>query len=440
MRRIAISGLIALATALGGVAVSAAAAVHPTAAVHSTVAARLIAAERPGVRARPADVALVDSGLPTVSCVLASDCLGVEGSAPQSGQPSVPARVTRWNGASWKRLGVALPKGTDTVDLDSVSCKAAKSCLVVGDYYTPPGFSGTSRVLALSYNGTSLKPTSAVPLPKGTTDGALSGVSCVTTRYCVAIGMADGETSAFGAFGSVILVETWNGARWTLRTAADSIGKTTMLVPRVVSCASPAFCVLAGNAFSFGSNSDTDKPYVASWNGKKLTTMNLAAVGRAADAVVASDVSCATVSDCAVTGADLGRLSPSATSSTAFTEIWNGKSWQLAKVTWPKAVASTFTTGVSCYAAHSCEAVGEDAANAAMSPFDAAAVSFHGTAGTVQAVPAPSKGHSNALGAVSCLPGGSCVALGETGKTTASSDALMTGVWNGRAWKLYPGF
>jgi hypothetical protein len=446
VRRMAVSGLIALAAVLGGVAVPVVAAAQPTAASHPTAvvdsiaAARLMAAGRPGVTARPADVALVDSGLPAVSCVLATDCLGVEGSAPQSGQPSVPARVARWNEASWKRLGVALPKGADAVDLNSVSCQAAKSCLVVGDYYTPPGFSGTSRVLALSYNGTSLKPTPSVPLPKGTTDGALSGVSCVSTRYCVAVGMADGETSAFGAFGSVILIETWNGARWALHTAADSIGKTAMLVPSVVSCAGPAFCVLAGDAFSFSSNSDTDKPYVASWNGKKLTTMKLASVGRAADAVVAGGVSCATVSNCAVTGVDVGRLSASATSSTAFTQIWNGKSWQLAKVTWPKAVASTLTTGVSCYAAHSCEAVGEDAANAAMSPFDAAAVSFHGTAGTVQAVPAPSKGHSNALEAVSCLPAGSCVALGETGKTTATSDALMTGVWNGKAWKLDPGF
>ena len=428
MRGIAISGLVALAVALGG------------GAVPATAMAQSAAAVRPGLTARPADVALVDSGLPAVSCVLATDCLGIEGSATQSGQSAIPARVARWNGSSWKRLGVALPKGATAADLDAVSCRGAKSCLVVGDYYTPPSFSGTSHVLALSYNGISLKPMPAVPLPKGATDGALSGVSCVTTRYCVAIGVADGATPAFGAVGSVIIIETWNGARWTLRTSAESIGKTTILVPSVVSCATATRCVLAGDAFSFSPTTDTDKPYVASWNGKQLTTMKLAAVGRAADAVVATGVSCATASNCAVTGADLGRPSTSATSSTAFTEIWNGKSWQLAKVTWPKGVASTFTTGVSCYGAHSCEAVGEDAANAEMSPADAAAVSFDGTAGTVQAVPAPSKGHSNALAAVGCLPWGDCVAIGQTGKTTATTAALMTGVWNGRTWKLYPGF
>jgi hypothetical protein len=259
VRKIAISGLVALAAVLGGGAVPATAMAQATATVRPT------AAVRPGITARPADVALVDSGLPMVSCVLATDCVAIEGSAAQSGQqPPAPGRVARWNGSSWKRLGVALPKGTTAVDLDGVSCRGAKSCLVVGDYYTSPGFSGTSRVLALAYNGTSLKPTPAVPLPKGTTDGALSSVSCVTTRYCVALGLADGDTSAFGAFGSVTIIETWNGAKWTLRTIAAPAGHTTMTVPSVISCATSAFCVLAGDAYSLTGNSGTVKPYVAS--------------------------------------------------------------------------------------------------------------------------------------------------------------------------------
>ncbi len=386
-------------------------------------------------------MALVDSGLPAISCVLATDCLGIEGSASQSGQQPAPGRVERWNGSSWKRLGVTLPKGATAVDLDGVSCQGAKSCLVVGDYYTPPSVSGTSRVLALSYNGTSLKPMPAVPLPKGTTDGALSGVSCATTRYCVAIGVADGETPAFGAFGSVIIIETWNGAKWTLHTAAASTGRTTMVVPTVVSCATSAFCVLAGVTYPFSTDPGTEKPYAASWSGRKLTTMKLPTVGLSADDVMADGVSCLTATTCAVTGADLGTISSGSATSTAFTEIWNGKTWQLAKVAEPKAAASSFNLGVSCSTARSCEAVGLDGANeAGTSPYDAAATSFNGTAGTVQAVPAPSKGHSDVFTAVSCLPWGDCVATGETGKTTASSPARMTGVWNGKAWKLDPGF
>ena len=334
-----------------------------------------------------------------------------------------------------------MPKGTRSDDLLGVSCKGAKSCLVVGDYYTSTSNSAPSHVLALSYNGTSLKPTPTVPLPKGTTDAELTGVSCATTRYCVALGVADGDTAAFGEAGSLIIIETWNGAKWTLHTAAASIGKTTV-GPSVVSCATSAFCVLAGVTFS-------DAPQLRHCAALRRVMERQEAhddeagpvSGAAGGLLLPGGVSCATASNCAVTGADLGPIGSSATTGTAFTEIWNGKTWQLAKVAWPKGAVYSFTLGVSCYAAHSCEAVGEGGASAvATSPFDAVAVSFNGTAGRVQAVPAPPKGDSNAFAAVSCLPGGSCVAIGETGKATASSGALMTGVWNGKAWKLEPGF
>jgi hypothetical protein len=57
VRRIAISGLVALAAVLGGVAVPATAIAQPTAAV------------RPGITARPAEVAVEDAGTPLISCL-----------------------------------------------------------------------------------------------------------------------------------------------------------------------------------------------------------------------------------------------------------------------------------------------------------------------------------------------------------------------------------
>jgi len=432
MRTIAISGLVALAAVLGGVAVPATANAQP-----ATTA-------RPGAIDRPADVALVESGLPSVSCVLTSDCLGAEGSSGLiGGVPSRPTRVARWNGSSWKRLKVAMPVRTTADDLNGVSCRGAASCLVVGDYYT----TGSSRALALSYNGTSLRPTAAVPLPKGTTESALAGVSCTTTRNCVALGVADGDTAAFGSFGAVTLIETWNGARWTLHTAAASVGHTAMLVPIVISCATSTFCLVAGTSYSVTAAAEL-KPYAAAWNGKKLSTVKLPTIGSSADDVLATGVSCASAVNCAVTGANLGVISISSSggssgssSSSAFTEVWNGKTWRVGTVTWPKGDPSTITAAASCYTAHACEVVGESGANEAeTSPFHAIAASFNGAAGAAQAVPAPSKGYSDGFYTVSCLPAGSCVALGQTGKTTSGSGALMTGVWNGKAWRLDPGF
>jgi hypothetical protein len=462
VRRIAISGLVALAAVLGAVAVPAAAMAQPTAVAARTVG---VAVRPDGAAAWPgslvairtgglvairtartpaaASASEIGSGEPLISCVLATDCLGVEGASNLGGgEPSIPTRVARWNGSSWKGVGVTLPKGTRSADLLGVTCKGAKSCLVVGDYYTSTSLDAASHVLALTYNGTSLKPTPAVPLPKGATDAALISVSCATTSYCVALGAADGNAGAFGNSAPPTIIETWNGAKWTLHTAAASIGKTTVLEPSAVSCATPAFCVLAGAELAVSSNSISAKLYAASWNGKKLTTMKTATVGGSKDYPEATGVSCAAASNCAVTGADTGDPTSSGTPSlSAFTEIWNGKTWQLAKATWPKGTALSVTLGVSCYAAHSCEAVGIDSASTAeTAPFDAAAVSFNGTAGVVQAVPAPSKGRSTAFADVSCLPWGTCVATGVTGKTTASAGASMTGVWNGKAWKLDPGF
>ena len=47
----------------------------------------------------------------------------------------------------------------------------------------------------------------------------------------------------------------------------------------------------------------------------------------------------------------------------------------------------------------------------------------------VQAVPALAKGHSTVFTGVSCLPWGTCVATGETGKANAAIADVMTGVW-----------
>jgi hypothetical protein len=452
VHRFAISGLVALAAALGGAAVPAAAMAQPAGAVAQSAGAvaRPTIAVRAGVAVRTARTALaaaegvVESGKPLISCVLSTDCLGVDGSSSLTtgGGPSTPTRVARWNGSSWKGVGVALPKGAKSVDLSGVSCKGAKSCLVVGDYYTSTSDSAPNHALALSYNGTSLRPTPTVPLPKGTTASALGSVSCVTTRYCVALGEAEGNTAAFGGLGTINIIETWNGAKWTLHPIATTIGTTMVLEPTAVSCATSAFCVVAGEATSATSSSFTFKLYAASWNGKKLTAMKPAPVGSSKDIPLATGVSCATPSNCAVTGADVsGEASGSTPAITAFTEIWNGRTWALGTVAWPKGVADSATLSVSCYAAHSCEAVGQDGASTAeTSPVDAAAVSFNGTAGTVQTVPAPPKGDSAAFADVSCLPWASCIAAGGIGKPTATTPALMTGVWNGKAWKLDPGF
>jgi len=416
------SGLVALAAVLGGT-IPAAAGTQPAAATWAASAARSAA------------VGSITESFPKISCVTGMDCLGIDGSSSLTGGTTIPTSIARWNGSTWKRAHWTLPKGTRSLDLSGVSCKAAKSCLVVGDYYTGTSEGAPSHVLALIYNGTSLKPTPMVPLPKSTTEAALLGVSCTTTKHCVAIGTASGDTPTFGADETVSLIETWNGAKWTLHTVGA--GANVMTEFTGISCATSTYCVLAGESVS---ETGSDTLYLRSWNGNKLTVLRPAAVGGSTTLPVVSDVSCATSSNCAVTGAVLN-LSSSTGTFTAFTEIWNGKTWRTVKVAWPTATTESFLIGVSCFGAHSCDSVGLTSSGTATdADGHPAAASYNGTSWALRTVPVPAKGRTTILTDVKCLSAVKCVAVGETGLTTASKGATMTGVWNGKTWKFDPGF
>jgi hypothetical protein len=435
VHRIVISGLVALAAVLGGAAVPATALAQPTSG------ARTVSAVSVGLRAG-AEAADAESGggSPNISCVLATDCLAVRGSSRLSGVGTyTPTRVERWNGSSWTRLGVTLPARTTSVDLNGVSCRGTKFCLVVGDYYKSAKGNAASSPLALVYNGTSLRPISAMPLPKGQPNVTLTGVSCPTTRDCVALGLANGNPAGLNRYSDGIsFIETWNGTRWALRTIVSS--ETTVAAPSAVSCATASFCVLMGEITSVSNGYAGVGLYLGAWNGRRLARMKAPAAGGADSTVEPSGVSCATPANCAVTGIVVGDTSGSTLSIKAFTQVWNGQGWRSATTRWPRGVAESFLWDVSCYGAHSCAAVGFDAARTDSPPVDATAVSYRGAAGAVQAVPKPSKGRSTSFAAVSCLPSGGCVAVGDTGKSTAASPALMTGLWNGRTWRLEPGF
>lgn len=290
MQKLAIAGLAAVAAVLGGAAVPAVAMAQPLSAAHPVAAAAARTAEARPVSAsalRSAEAARIaeasqiaraalqraglvrraglvtaadsvetSSGEPLDSCVFTVLCLAVDGAANLTGSASGSSvsaatataplvHAAQWNGSSWKGVGVTLPTGTKAADLNGVSCKGARSCLVAGDYYTSTSDTAAPHALALIYNGTSLKPAPAVPLPKGTADAMLNDVSCVTTSSCVAVGVADGTSAAFGVDGELILIESWNGSKWTLHTASQGSGSTESL-PTEVSCATTAFCALAG--------------------------------------------------------------------------------------------------------------------------------------------------------------------------------------------------
>lgn len=107
-----------------------------------------------------------------------SDRLGRRRPVPQQQRHRVPLAETR-NGKAGAPSTLPTLKGGTGVIINGVSCVAAKSCVAVGEYFTPTG----ADPLAESWNGS--KWTTAKPPMPGQLVGDLNGVSCRSAKSCV---------------------------------------------------------------------------------------------------------------------------------------------------------------------------------------------------------------------------------------------------------------
>jgi hypothetical protein len=401
VRKIVISGLLALVA----LAVAGASALPAGAASAATLATR---------NRGTAVTGFIISG--KLSCATPNSCLGIGGSLGKSG--TLAQVVEAWNGTAWRSVAVPTPKPTVALtNLAAVSCSSATSCLVVGGYLTVTG-AGAERPYALTWNGKSLTPTATPPVPANGGLAALTGVSCVTTtKSCFAVGYSRGEAGP-------LLLETWNGAKWTLQTASIP-GGARSAYPGAVSCHFLTFCVIAGE--SYGSNPAAPAMLLARWNGKALTAMKPAVPTGAAN-VTLNDVSCPAATFCAVAAFS---TNSAGTSVFGFTEVLNGTTWTAYKAAAPKGAAELY--GVSCRADNSCVAVGSAGPSGATK---ATALSYNGKTWTAQTVPAPGAGTSSDFFGVNCLRANQCVAIGATVSSRSPSVAPLGGVWSGASWRL----
>jgi hypothetical protein len=353
-----------------------------------------------------------------ISCATPNSCLAIGESLGKAG--TVAQVVEAWNGTAWRSVALPTPKPTVALlNLAAVSCQTATSCVVVGSYLTLAG-AGAERPYALNWNGKALAATAAPPVPANGGLAALTGVSCITTsKSCVAVGDSRGGAGP-------LLLETWNGAKWTLQTASIPAGARSAY-PGVISCHFLTFCVIAGE--SYGSNPAAPAMLLARWNGKALTAMKPAVPAGAAN-VTLNDVSCPSATHCVVAGLSANRLG---TNSFGFVEMWNGKSWTADTIAAPKGGAALY--GVSCRADTSCVAVGSAGPSAAAK---ATAFAYNGKTWTAQSVPGPRPGTSSYFFGVNCLRANQCTSIGETVSTRPATVTPRGGLWNGSKWRLVP--
>ncbi len=266
----------------------------------------------------------VDNDLNGVSCISATWCMAVgEQGSTVRGSRDVPGTlIEMWNGTKWS----ITPSPPNETLLSGVSCVTASWCIAVGE--SP---AGAGQTLIESWNGSTWAVSSS-PNENANQD-YLFGVSCVSTTSCQAAGSYNN--------GNQSLIESWNGSTWAISTTPiDSSGFTGL---GGVSCVSATSCKAVGVS--------VNRTLVLSWNGSTWSRSSTPNNGSGSNAL--GSVSCVSTTSCKAVG-----WYDNGSTSRTLIESWNGTKWSLQAS--PNDGTGTNTLGgVSCVSATSCKAVGD---------------------------------------------------------------------------------
>lgn len=274
--------------------------------------------------------------------------------------------------------------------INGVSCPSTAFCVAVG---TTSSISGTGYIATSTDGGTTW--TSEIA-PSGV--GSFSGVSCASTSDCVAVG-----TTVFDAGVGVVATTTDGGTTWTSQTVPSGVSQLND-----VSCPSTSTCVAVGDA-----DVDGTTGFIATTDNGGITWASQAVPDGVGGL---NDVSCPSVSNCVAVG-------DSSVSATSFviTSADGGTTWT--NRTAPNGAGGL--QGVSCSSTLVCVAVGSRALS---SDGFIATTSNGGSTWTSETVPS---GVID-LVRVSCPSTSSCIAVGTGGSGLASSIVATTN--GGATW------
>jgi hypothetical protein len=402
MRFTAISGAIALA---GGLIAGAITLAAPGAASGAVLAGTHTGAPSAAATARE---------LSGVSCPAVKECVAVGFDQSANGGNGGPLAET-WNGKTWKAVTLPLPAAGVSGELSGVSCPTTKECVAVGQY--------SGGLLAETWNGKAWAPKGLLR-PKGAGGGFLQGVSCATAKSCVAVGIA-----GFTSFSEAVS-ETWNGSAWASAAVPVPPGSLDADLDGV-SCTSAKSCIAVGAAGNSSSGLLAD-----SWNGKAWKVLPVPTPAVAGTAPTFTGISCTSTANCVAVGSSSALNGPPGPLN-GFAEQWNGKKWSGLKITWPKGTANSYLMGVSCAKAGNCVTAGGENINlrAVGHTGKAAAAFWNGKTWTAAKLPALRSGRTSLFNGVSCPSTTECVAVGQYGPVKTTSGAGWAGFWNGKSWK-----
>ncbi len=326
-----------------------------------------------------------------VSCTLSTFCVAV---GEQNSGAGGGTLVEQWNGTSWAVVPSVNVSATSDDELDSVSCVGPAFCMAVGK-------SGSGAV-AETWNGTTWALANPA-IPATVTGGAfLSSVSCVSTTVCEALG------TGFDVSTPIVFGNQWNGTSWSLVSAGtpSASGGPPVIAATGMSCVSSTSCIAVGTT-SLGSATTT--PFAQQWNGSSWSLMSNVVVpsGTGVTGSELASVSCAGASFCEAVGQTIG------TSKQNLIETWNGSQWTIpASVPDTSPTQNQGLTGVDCFSATTCSAVGSASAASGPSPASLA-LEWNGTSWSIVSN-TPNQGTlQTTVAGESCVTDWACVAVGD---------------------------
>jgi hypothetical protein len=274
-----------------------------------------------------------------VSCASPANCLFV--GQHWGRRYSASANLAEaWNGSSWRIITATGPARSTYSFLDDVACPTTKFCLVAGAAGTRRNYQDAAYTWV---NGTTWRRI-AVPSPSRARNSQLSGLACVNSKNCMAVG---NYTSASGHF--LPFAARWHDGRWQLQTT-PAVPRQRLTVFQGISCAMATRCVAVGITED-ETRSMIPHAFAEVWTGGKW---HVSTLRRSYSAFLGA--SCPTRNRCFASGYTI----PSkGTFGLPLIGAWNGRAW----TTQHPVETSAPNPGddlqhVSCVSQYDCEAVG----------------------------------------------------------------------------------
>ncbi len=349
-----------------------------------------------------------DQSLAGVSCPTPTWCMAVGSqSVIQYGVGDVNTHglAERWDGSRWTEMPLPQPAA-------AISCTSPAACTAVG---------GTT---AERWDGTAWT-VQSVPLPPDSNNPGLSGVSCISATFCVAVGGYQPPSTNGAPPPWYQLIEAWNGSDWSTQTPPAPPGPFGGVLTNV-SCSSPAACTAIGK---FPTNSAV-ATVAERWDGSTWTEQP--APGLAAyPGMILTGISCTSAAACMAIASGEG----SPFQSRPVAAQWNGTYWSFQEMALPAGIYNWQLNALSCSAETSCVAVGFYTSWSG--PILSLVERWDGSAWTVQPAPVPAGG-SGGLTSVACSSAVACVAVGSVWFNSWGRLGVTEG-WNGASWAIQPG-